>query len=343
MEQPARDNSAAAVLCVADCMHDPFADSDSLQDPPMHTLLMASDPIVQIARGTATGAAAMHFPPQAAQRLVELGPCICPIRPSGDIDIDRLVLNARYHSSDARDEPKLMQHAAASSQFPGLKRPCPSEHTSGPTLRAISKKQRHLLDEPLRVAHGRKPELGGNDHIVHSIDGRNAISIDCYAEIILVPISVAPLSAVIASSRTAIAISESGLALGDTSKKQRHLPGDPPKAGLCRDHRPGEHNHLDIDCNYGRDASIPVRTGTNTSHHYLASPGKSRTEFHMQPSDLTREEIVHNSSPSPAEANLCTPPPTSLSHRHSLRCIHGDHRCAQIGWTISEYCEACHG
>ena len=56
---------------------------------------------------------------------------------------------------------------------------------------------------------------------------------------------------------TCFGVSASGAAFGDTSKQQRHLPGDPPKVGLCRSHEPGEPYHP-VDSDYGRDASFNV-------------------------------------------------------------------------------------
>ena len=75
---------------------------------------------------------------------------------------------------------------------------------------------------------------------------------------------------------------------------------------------------------------------------------------------LRQEECVRKASLSfVQEAPLCTSPYLSLyqpGHAwattvslvmiiviHRPKCIYNNYRCPQAGWTIEEYCEACHG
>ena len=169
---------------------------------------------------------------------------------------------------------------------------------------------------------------------------------------------------------TCFDVRESGAAFGATSKQQRHLPGVPPKDGLCRFHEVGKPHHPVISDD-GSDASFNVDRNTITTHPYATSPGsmlqdcdslavprrseqdprKSRRTASHTPSvaAFTRKEIAHTPSTPFVEASVGNPSPTRLSHRYpvdhgqSIRCINGNLRCAKSGWTIKEYCEACHG
>ena len=95
-------------------------------------------------------------------------------------------------------------------------------------------------------------------------------------------------------------------------------------------------------CSDGRDAiNVAPRNIMHLNHKRVASTSLERFE---------KEEIVLNVSTSSTEnVPLSTRPPSSLGHIHnswsgqSLRCIRSNNKCPKAGWTIEEYCEACHG
>ena len=104
----------------------------------------------------------MHALSDDVQRLVELD-----VAASSDVD---------YVAEHA---PKRAKHA--SSQSSGLSVPCLATHSSGSALRDISKKQRHLLDDPLKVGPCRKPEHGGTN--LPSVDLECSLSVDSLSHV----------------------------------------------------------------------------------------------------------------------------------------------------------------
>ncbi len=204
---------------------------------------------------------------------------------------------------------------------------------SVPPLGADSKQQRHLLVSPPKGSFVRNSSdsNSNSDSYVHfgchhsSKAARDELDVhESHAQ-----------SSSSGSNFASVSSNASYPACEVNDKQQRHLLVGTSKAGRIR-HR------SDLSPYTSRASPVVVRNHSITNardepHDVLVVASCSQLSARE-----TREEIVYNSSSS-AEANLYTPPPTSLSHRPSLRCIHGHHRCAQTGWTISEYCEACHG
>ena len=259
--------------------------------------------------------------------------CSAAAEPPAGYRAKRARLTTACQSPCAQDAPRSSMQEQS----------CSSSSVIVPTCGADSKQQRHLLVGSPTVSLVRSSSdcnPNDNDHTTNIV--RDHSFIHARDEPMMQhTVALARLNS--GTGPTSFSRSASSAALGATSKQQRHLPGVPPKVAPCRSHEPGETSqHVESD--YGRDANCCVIGNTTTMHPY-PSPGSTLPSVvsHM------REDNVHITSPPIEEANVVTPPPTSLRHRHPtspgqrIRCINGNHRCAQTGWTISEYCEACHG
>ena len=232
-----------------------------------------------------------------------------------------------------------MQDVAASSHASGLSEPCPIGDSCGSTLRDISKKQRHLLDDPLKVGPCRKPEHGGTNLPIVDLDGYDSLSVDSLSHVWRDATNCdncPPAPSSVGPPQVAPRLS------GSQDPLERRRPVN-QRGNNSNDLIDSMSIDSSVDCVGGRDATnVAIRC--NILHPNLKRVASTPLDW------FEREVFVLNASTSSSEdAPLSTPPPSSLGHNHvsvsgqPIRCIRSNYKCPKAGWSIEEYCEACHG
>ena len=237
-----------------------------------------------------------------------------------------------------------MQDVAASTHASGLSEPCLIGDSRGSALRDICKKQRHLLDNPLKADLGRQHVHGGPYHPISVFHGRDAtkdVGTDyLFARQLRQATSHASRNSAAASSSHSGA-PEPSIALA--CRPARSCNDDPSNST-----RP-------VDCLDGRDATI---AGTSV-HPSLELQLRDSLDGTSSVAD-TRKRVASVSlectSRRGKRASTClrTPLVPSLPEPRQFpsfcelsqprpKCINGNFGCPRVGWIIRDYCEACHG
>ena len=240
-----------------------------------------------------------------------------------------------------------MQDVAASTHASGLSEPCPIGDSRGSALRDISKKQRHLLDDPPKADLGRQHVHGGSYHPIITIDGRDAakdVGSNCL-------FAKRPRQITSHASHNSAAASSSHSGATEPSSDLACRP-----ARSCNDNPSNNlpFDCLPIDCRDGRDATLAatsiqspaLQLRVSSRGDPLAADTRKR-EASVSP-DCTnwRGKRASTSLSTPLVPSLPEPRqfPSSCELSHPRpKCINGNFGCPRVGWVIQDYCEACHG